>query len=313
MQYRRLVIGERTASTLLDPGRVARGVVGVVSAVFWKGGVVMTRGRIVTVVLCLLFGAGGSAFGAYGLDGIRDSADFLNQLGPYPSYGNWSYEGGTVANPMEDGLGDNQFSFYPMRAGNTFVSDGDVMTMTILDYNSGSQGFYNVNRWGSHAYWPDVAANGMTVEWRMKFSSDNWSGGGTGFQFELVDGITEWYMNLKGDSVGAGTLLLQPTGETVAVDTDLWHNYRLVVLGTDPGDSQHKAHVYLDDELVFDFFTSGGWSPKQLSMVEWGYMTGAVSTDYIRIDTTGAYAPIPEPTTMLLLGGALLGMLRRRK
>jgi len=38
-----------------------------------------------------------------------------------------------------------------------------------------------------------------------------------------------------------------------------------------------------------------------------------VGYDYVRIDTTGACAPIPEPMTMALLGlGGLLG-LRRRK
>ena len=44
-----------------------------------------------------------------------------------------------------------------------------------------------------------------------------------------------------------------------------------------------------------------------------GLYYGSTETDYVRFDVMGAWAPVPEPTTMLLLGGGLLGVLRRRK
>jgi len=63
------------------------------------------------VALILMLLTSTSAFG-YGLDGTKSSAAFTNQLGPSPAYANWSYEGGTVAIPLADNLGNSAFSEY---------------------------------------------------------------------------------------------------------------------------------------------------------------------------------------------------------
>ena len=228
------------------------------------------------LILMLLIST--SAFG-YGLDGTKNSAAFTNQLGPSPAYANWSYEGGTVANPLADNLGISAFSEYNSTY-NIKSSDGNILNW--YNFTSINSGFYKY--FSGATYWPDMSLdNGLTIEWKIKVNS--LSPGSAGLYLGARDGVTDWYVYLN-----AADKVTAPGGLEYAVDINEWHTYRLTVLGKDAGVS--KANFYVDDNLAFSEMTSGSISDKILwGGVSWDSAYPDADYDYIRIDATGAYAP----------------------
>ena len=231
-----------------------------------------------------------SVFG-YGIDGTKDSANFSNQMGPYPAYESWSYEGGTVSAPFADNLSGNTNSMSSYDSESTYYSsDGDIMTHSAADI--GSTGWYKP--FNSEYYIPS-GTGGFTVEWRMKVNSMSGSDG-LFMQFDC-DEARQSYMRLKNDNtITAG-------GITAAVaDISQWHTYRIAVLGEDTGDpGVVKANIYQDTDLIIEEFDAGivgEASPSDYlwAQVEWDSQLGAyaIETDYIRIDATGTYAPYVE-------------------
>ena len=98
----------------------------------------------------------------------------------------------------------------------------------------------------------------------------------------------------------------------VAADlTDGFHVVRGAVEG-----GTNLTTVWLDGVKVIDaqpsntFVASeGGWVGR------WGAQTrgGATTIDYLRFDTTGAFAPVPEPSTAVLMAVALAFGFRRHR
>ena len=300
----------------------------------------MMKMNRVSLMCVLVLAISGVAFG-YGLDvgpgpgGTKDSADFSNLLGPYgDGYPYWSYEGGAVANWAEDNLGYNQMSAYD---GANFSSDGSIMTH-VADETSASFSTGMYRPFSNHYYTPAGGSNnyalwglttndadGFTVEWRVKLrdpANDTAWGLTSGYYFGFnVDEAANLYVRLGGyddtDSVAkfAGGL------NVPIADVTEWHNYRFAVLGDD-GTGTIRANFYQDATLIAPAIPVGTAGTTDSGDYLWNGTEGGSDIaggvhssyiDYVRIDAQGAYAPIPEPVTMALLGlGGLLG-LRRRK
>ena len=245
-----------------------------------------TTALLLTVVTVLLAsGMCGTASAA--IINTKDSADFNTK--------NWE---GDAAPNLAYGVDLNDWSF---GGGNyTVVQDAGL---------------------GATGTTPGVfsAANGWTIEWRMKMDLANLptalvldtndvilnSGRGS-MTFQLADdqsatarwtevtmgqvGGTEWGI---WDSLTDG--LMWRGGDITAMTT-----VRVAAEATG-GDDQYK--MYVDGNEVLDIAGTGGAYNRQW----FGDLGAAVSggtaiIDYIRYDTTGAFAPIPEPATIALLG-----------
>jgi len=292
--------------------------------------------RKIIVLMCVLMIAT-TAFG-YGIDGTLDSSGFQNLYyttrDGVSDYFNYSYEGGTPGAPLGARISGwdstaNHFSSYDNAADtNLYNSDGSTLTHTpATNWGYNSTGFYKpfnngyyVPQGTKNAYglWNSSTndGDGFTIEWRIKLGAHH---GLTGLsmQFDVTDARDGW-MRLKGQTMTtvAGTVNL-PT------DPNQWNTYRLAVLGADPGDPcAIMGNFYQNNDLLFggpvQVGTAHTVSPDSYlwAMVDFGdalyyYDT---ETDYIRFDVMGAWAPIPEPATMLLLlGGGLLSLRRRKK
>jgi hypothetical protein len=257
----------------------------------------------------------GATFGAYGLDGPRDSSAFENNLGVWPSYATWSYEGGTVANALHDMQGMSG-STYDEESNHT--SDGSVKNHTFSSPGAANSGHYD---YLNNILMPS-AVDGYTWEFRVKYNSLGIyeTSNGHFWAFDTTGDYQESNMRFR-DGYWTGNqsqITFGGTAYDVPGSFSEWHNYRVAVLGQDvAGDGLIHANLYQDQTLI----GSHSWAPSTSGSavawmgVAWGWDIGSVDVDvdYFRVDGTGAYAPVPEPMTMALLGlGGLLG-LRRRK
>jgi len=257
----------------------------------------------------------GATFGAYGLDGPRDSSVFENNLGVWPGYASWSYEGGTVANALHDMQGMSG-STYDAESNHT--SDGSVKNHTSSNEGASS---------GHYDYLNPIlmpsAVDGYTWEFRAKYNSLGIYNtlAGHFWAFDTTGDYQESNIRILGEGYWTGyqsKLKFGGTTYDLPGSVSEWHNYRVAVLGQDvAGDGLVHANLYQDQTLI----GSHSWAPSTSGSavawmgVDWSWDIGSVDVDvdYFRVDGTGAYAPVPEPMTMALLGlGGLLG-LRRRK
>lgn len=204
----------------------------------------------------------------------------------------------------------------------TVATDGNSVTWTTIPYAKIS--------WSAAggATWPTTdPAVGFTVEFSAKIISQASSGTSTRKAplVCLASGHTGRY-DLYVSSFG--TMQRQDTGSGTTenlMDTnsnmDDFHVFR-IVREPDVGAVTGKAYYYRDGILISDPLGVVGLetvSPETL--LTFGDtsddMNGSVSIDYVRFDTTGAYAPVPEPSTIALLVTGLIGLLayawRKRK
>lgn len=183
----------------------------------------------------------------------------------------------------------------------------------------GAVSHYGGNNW-RHAY--SSVANGYTIEARMQVVQPTDARHDIGIYVTPTTSDQSAFLNFNNDNVnwldlgngypgpGAGT-------DFASTNTDAFHTLRLAF---DPasGFSIWRDNVLLTENV----FGYGGDTPDPNNniTVYLGAIGGAwqdasntrVDIDYVRIDTTGGYAPIPEPAALSLIGlGALA--LRRRK
>ena len=161
------------------------------------------------------------------------------------------------------------------------------------------------------------AATGWTVEWRMKMDTNNLPSACVITAGALAFGRASMTMHLADDSSLAGHFQIPSVGQDgggeyvvfdAASDAILYQGgditefltVRLAVEGTG-GDGQIR--MYVDTVHVGSPPGTVGAYNRQWFGAEGAVVSsGTAIVDYFRYDTTGAYAPIPEPTTIALLG-----------
>ncbi|MFA9480453.1 PEP-CTERM sorting domain-containing protein [Phycisphaerales bacterium AB-hyl4] len=209
---------------------------------------------------------------------IRESDDFVNSA-------NGQYEADAIpqnASPSWTGVG----------SGQDYGVSGGELTLTTLHNNSR---FFHLD--------PSfVRATGYTVEFRMRVDDIDDPRGPV--LVRIADGTEqvelEWWDN---------SIIRWNSSSSVIPDPSVYRTYRIAYdPSADEGAGAYSA--WIDNILVSDELTGNASTTNQLlfgdtSSSRYG---GTTTWDYVRWDTTGAYAPIPEPASLALLGigGALL-------
>jgi hypothetical protein len=170
--------------------------------------------------------------------------------------------------------------------------------------------------------WPNAQVtleSGFSVEVRARVHSDvgtdgafhvspSSSGGAFGWLHVGIDDVN-WAINAAGGPFPLAT----------GLDNTQWHVYRLVQLPQtdptlDPGSERYQ--VWRDGVLIGEDLAPG-YGNTAYNFLRFGDTGGRnggnFDFDYVRF-TSGAYAPVPEPTAllMLLVGLAWLAVGRRR-
>lgn len=220
------------------------------------------------------------------------------------------------------------------RDSGSFVStvdqiEGDVLPTALGDWSDVGSPFTSINGDGTFdMVTPDSAfpalqhnaanndfssSTGWTWETRFQINSANDSNRGV-WEILIRDNDSGSLVSsrihflatgLDRDTAGFGV------DPEIAFDfTDGFHTVRAAV------DSNNLTSVWIDGNLVIDELVSANFNASEFSRIgRWGGQTrgGDATIDYIRFDTTGAYAPVPEPGSLALLGLGGLALLRRRR
>lgn len=210
---------------------------------------------------------------------IRDSSDFV-------ANGISSYEGDVL----------------PTIVGNAgdFSTDDDILT--IANSNTEGENFFTLDG--------TVGAEAYTVEARFRVTS----GAAKTAALSIVSGNNSQFFgaDLFADRVAN---ILDNGGQFFLGDfTDVFHTVRIAVQSD--AETTKTAHLYIDDEEITDTLTStfDFTLDRILFGDDGGSITsGSIQLDYLRIDNTGAYAPIPEPSALVVLTLGLSGLAATRQ
>jgi hypothetical protein len=279
-----------------------------------------------------------TAFGA-GLAGIKDSTEFTNQLGKWPGYANYQYEGGGD-DPNQPNVIAQSMDYWDPEKGHSLEYHSSYDTMGSPAYTgTGASGIMNHssdahagNAIGPYKYLNkilagDIRNTGFTWEFRAKYNTLEtyeglagpfWGGYHQNWGEDTIRLLGGYYTNPGGDPISK----VKFGGEVYNLPGSLydWRTYRVACLGElDPIGEPNMVTSYLYQDTTYIASTKYDNSAMSSGLihwmgVNWGWEVSAIDVDldYYRIDTTGAWAPIPEPATMLiLLSGGLF--LRRRK
>ena len=158
---------------------------------------------------------------------------------------------------------------------------------------------------------------GYTVEFRAKVKTALTDR--IAFRINAMDGVRQTAIVLYGDKIGYVSAAVQ----TQSLDT--MSDYITIRMAVSPGFMlegfpSQTATIWVDDQLIWQDVYNRSYAAKGLMFGDpnaGGGATdvrGAVDIDYIRWDTTGAYAPIPEPATMAILAvGGVVALVRRNR
>lgn len=177
--------------------------------------------------------------------------------------------------------------------------------LTFRTENTGGNTLYWYADPASQTWWQDNAdpAKGYTVEFRLQALTGDYS-----FNFVASYNDPDFQfrsLSIQGNRILWGNIVLG----TFINDND-FHVYRLVNL---PDSSVFQ--LYRDGVLISDSLLGTTTATNRFWFGDWSGDKGGGVLDYLRWDTSGAYSPIPEPSTLLaiLFGLFLIVSARRRR
>ncbi|AQT69762.1 hypothetical protein STSP2_02959 [Anaerohalosphaera lusitana] len=246
----------------------------------------MKKIGLLLMVMAVVFAAGN----VHAAFAIRDSGNFVSTLDQIEgdvdpaTLGDWSAT--SYGNPFTAVNGDGTL---------TLVTSG----YETIEHDASNDNFDSAVGWTWETRFRIDSANAENKGVWEVFVRDNDSGlAATRIHF-LSTGIDP-------DSSGNGV-----DAEVAADLTDGFHVIRGAVEG-----GTNATTIWLDGVKVYDAMVSSDYNASEFSKIgRWGAQTGGgtATIDYIRFDTTGAYAPVPEPITMTLFGLGGIAVLRNRR
>jgi hypothetical protein len=165
---------------------------------------------------------------------------------------------------------------------------------------------------GAGTAWDPHFLGGFTVELRARVRAGNGSAYGAAVQMrdENSSGLFQFFNNkVAGDLSSVST----------ADNADAFHTFRIASYSPDDSSAGQIYEVWRDGVSIGSFAQTGEYTGQalQLGDVVSGFYEVNFDVDYLRWDTTGAFAPavdavVPEPASigLLALGGVFA--LRRR-
>ena len=244
------------------------------------------------------------ATGAYApLQPVKDSADFA-----------YKYEATSDLPTVEDsGAGKTNWAFFdhPSIDANFQVAGGELSYSSMPDALAG-EWFYSNASVTDSAWAANVDADtSFTAEFSARVTAD--VGDVPGLHTIFDNGTERIFLTIATDHVAVGDGNTEGTVLAAALDNSTdFHTYRIAFDAT-----TDLFEVWRDGISIGEV---GSQSVTAGSSVSFGDATSRGSAtaeiDYMRWDATGAYAPVPEPTSLALLAafaGAMLLLRGRRR
>ena len=181
-----------------------------------------------------------------------------------------------------------------------YTSTPNTPTDGILQFTTATTGsrYYFIKYENASSPWNGSTAEGTagsTVEFRLKIDSMNSDALRT-TTVALLSGQALYTFNFNLTSVSAAT--------TINLDTTVFHTYRITLDGNGAG----TASLYIDNSAT-PVISGYSGTPTTANEVRFGDLsssTGGTSEwEYFAFTNSGSFAPIPEPSTLLLMGAAL--------
>lgn len=216
----------------------------------------------------------------------------------------YQYEMGAAPDAVDlDGNGTMDFA----TGGGGTVSDG-ILSMST----SGPNGGYTSDTVGLIWAGKVTYNTGYTIEARVKIISSTTYG----FGIQGIPGPTSVSQPCSELWINANKLVWSDGPSAIVMadgqdNTDDFHIFRLAQepgIGA-PGSATYS--VWRDGVLVADSLSEAFMNPGLERIIFGSFASGNSSTsqtDYVRF-TAGAYAPVPEPTSMVLVSSGILGLL----
>ncbi len=176
----------------------------------------------------------------------------------------------------------------------------------ILTLQTNATGSYRYILNESSGYWDGADAEGITVEFSLSVISQTGSRSAT--HLSLSDGSKNYNFQIAEDEIFLGAT--STSGARYAMDTTVVNTFRLTL-------SEGVMSVYVNQNVTpvivgYEGVASTG------NEIYWGdnsnFTGGTTHWDYLAFTTSGAFAPVPEPSLLSLGGlGALLMLFVSRR
>jgi hypothetical protein len=180
-------------------------------------------------------------------------------------------------------------------------SDGDILTVATPNVGGG---YFSSSLWAGAV----DNATGWTLEWRALLLDDAAEPAGGAFQFAIGDGLGYRAFRLHKNFTDTRF----PTDQILDSNsnTDAYHTMRVA---REPGSADWL--VWRDGVSLGTVAQSVINGTKFLDIGDGSSGVGGptVKVDFVRFDNTGAYAPVPEPATWMVLGVGTVILLSTRK
>ncbi len=164
----------------------------------------------------------------------------------------------------------------------------------------------------SETWWTDNVSptKGFTVEFRLQaLPSEVVEGSTVDYRFNFIASYNTATSDSQVLAISGNQVLWGATVLSTANNSSDFHVYRLVREA-----NANTYQLWRDDVQIGVDLAGSITAQNRFWFGDWGGQPGGGVLDFLRWDTSGAYAPVPEPSAaaLLLLAGAGIAFLRRR-